>query len=72
MANCRLAYAEALAQNVVGLLVAFIVMKLLNVQTDTVLQIQVTLFILSYIRSYYIRKLFHWLYKRLEHGRHTS
>ena len=66
MESHKLAHLEALTQNVVGLLISFIVMKLLGVDLVTVLYIQVTLFILSYIRSYYIRKLFHWLYMRMK------
>lgn len=61
----KLAHIEALTQNVIGLAIAiaiaFTVMKIVGVQTSHVLTIQVTLFVLSYIRSYYIRRFFNWL-----------
>lgn len=59
-----MAHIEALTQNIVGLLIAFVVMKVIGVETTAVLKIQVSLFILSYIRSYGIRRFFNWLHFR--------
>lgn len=54
-------HAEALTQNIAGLLIAFVVMMSLKIPLHTTLQIQVILFFTSYIRSYTIRRIFNWL-----------
>lgn len=56
-------HLETILQNVIGLLISFIVMKAYGVSTETTLLVQITIFICSYIRSYLIRSYFN---KRLE------
>jgi hypothetical protein len=54
---------EALTQNIVGLLFAFIVLTIFGVAPETSLKIQASLFVVSYIRSYSIRRFYNWLFK---------
>lgn len=54
-------HAEALTQNITGLLIAFVVMMVLGIPLHTTLKIQVILFFTSYIRSYIIRRIFNRL-----------
>jgi uncharacterized membrane protein YGL010W len=49
---------ETIVQNVLGLLIAFIVMKSFGISTETTVMVQVTMFVLSYIRSYCVRYYF--------------
>lgn len=49
---------EAMAQNVVGLVIAFMVMTMFHVPTMQSVKIQVVLFMTSYTRSYLIRRFF--------------
>ena len=54
----RLIHLEALTQNVVGLLIAFVILRLFGLSTEQSLLIQSVFFVTSYIRSYAIRYLF--------------
>lgn len=51
-------HLESLAQNVVGLLVAFIVLTAFGLKPMQSLSIQAILFVTSYVRSYLIRSYF--------------
>ena len=51
-------HAEALTQNVLGLVIAFIILKLWGMSTSESLGLQVVFFIASYIRSYAVRRVF--------------
>jgi hypothetical protein len=51
-------HAEALSQNVFGMLIAFCVMHAFGVHPQQAIPIQVTLFFTSYVRSYLIRNYF--------------
>ena len=51
-------HAEALTQNIVGLLIAFVILKLFGLSTAQSIQIQIVFFFVSYIRSYTIRRIF--------------
>jgi hypothetical protein len=56
-----LSHAEAMTQNLLGLLIAFLVLQFFGVPFFTSLKIQGTLFVLSYIRSYGVRRFFNFL-----------
>lgn len=53
-----LAHIESLAQNVVGLIIAFCILKGFGMSTHDSLVLQAIFFVTSYIRSYTIRRLF--------------
>lgn len=57
-------HAETLAQNVVGQLIAFVVLHAYGIETATGLQLQVTFLIVAYARGYAIRRAFEWLAAR--------
>lgn len=51
-------HAEAMTQNIVGLIIAFLVLHLYGVPMNDSIQIQAILFIASYVRSYTIRRIY--------------
>lgn len=51
-------HAEAMTQNVLGLLIAFIVLTCFGLEPMQSVQIQAILFFLSYARSYCVRYYF--------------
>lgn len=51
-------HAETLTQNVVGLLIGFIILKLWGLTTSESVGLQCIMFVVSYIRSYAIRRYF--------------
>ena len=53
-------HAETIAQNVVGQLFAFAILKLYGIETATTLQLQLTFLAVAYVRGYYIRRFFNW------------
>lgn len=53
-----ISHAETLTQNVLGLVIAFIILKLFGLSTSQSVQIQAVFFFVSYVRSYLIRRLF--------------
>ena len=53
-----ISHAETLTQNVVGLLISFVLLHAFGIPTTKVLAIQVTFFFTSYLRGYVIRRAF--------------
>lgn len=53
-----LPHIEALAQNVIGMIVAFIILKIFGMSFTESVLLQSIFFITSYIRSYTIRRVF--------------
>lgn len=51
-------HAEALTQNIVGMIIAFIILHLFGMSFSDSVGLQATFFVTSYIRSYMIRSLF--------------
>jgi hypothetical protein len=51
-------HAETLTQNMAGLFLAFCVLTFCGVSHSTSFKIQASLFVISYIRSYLIRRVF--------------
>ena len=54
----HLPHIEALTQNVIGMIIAFIILKIFGMSFTESVLLQSIFFITSYIRSYAIRKLF--------------
>lgn len=59
----RMVHLETLTQNIVGLIVAFIILTLWGLPFIESLALQTIFFVTSYIRGYCIRKLFRSLNK---------
>lgn len=59
----RMIHLETLTQNIVGLIVAFIILTLWGLPFYESLALQTIFFVTSYIRGYCIRKLFRSLNK---------
>lgn len=53
-----LPHAEALTQNVLGVIIAFAILYLWGMSMSESIALQCVFFITSYIRSYLVRKLF--------------
>ncbi len=53
-----ISHAEALAQNIIGLLISFVILKLWGLSTSDSLGLQAVFFFTSYLRSYLIRRYF--------------
>lgn len=51
-------HIEALTQNIVGLIIAFIILKLFGMSFTESILLQSIFFVTSYIRSYVIRRIF--------------
>lgn len=53
-----LPHIEALTQNIIGMIVAFIILKIFGMSFTESILLQSIFFITSYIRSYAIRRIF--------------
>ena len=51
-------HAEALTQNILGILIAFLILRAFGIPADTSVQLQAVFFVASYIRSYSVRRFF--------------
>lgn len=56
-----LPHIEALTQNVVGLIIAFCILKAFGMSTEDSIALQMVFFVVSYARSFLIRKLFRYI-----------
>lgn len=56
-----ISHAESMTQNIAGLVIAFIILKLWGMTTSESIGLQCIFFITSYIRSYLIRRAFNKL-----------
>lgn len=54
----KLMHLETVTQNVVGILIGFLILHLWGLPLMESLQLQLVFVVISYIRSYYIRKFF--------------
>lgn len=61
MQSKKHAHLETLTQNVLGLLIAFIILKLYGLSTSQSIQLQIIFFFASYIRSYMVHRFFNYL-----------
>lgn len=53
-----LQHIEVLTQNIVGMMVAFVILYLFGLSFEQSVALQITFFFTSYVRSYIIRNLF--------------
>ena len=53
-----ISHAETLTQNVLGLIISFIILQAFGMTIEQSIQLQLTFFVVSYIRSYLIRRTF--------------
>jgi len=51
-------HAETIVQNVLGLLIAFIILRVHGLSTHDSVQLQIIFFFASYARSYAVRRFF--------------
>ena len=51
-------HAETMAQNIIGLLIGFIVLKSFGLTAYESMQLQTVFFVTSYLRSFLIRRFF--------------
>ncbi|CCH57732.1 hypothetical protein A323_gp24 [Acinetobacter phage AP22] len=51
-------HAETLTQNIVGLLIGFIILKCFGLSASESVQLQAVIFATSYLRSFLIRRFF--------------
>ena len=57
----KLSHLESLTQNILGLLIAFIILKIWGLSTTESVQLQAIFFVTSYLRSYFVRRTFNYL-----------
>ena len=57
-------HAEVLTQNVLGIIIALIILKLWGMSTTESLTLQAIFFVTSYIRGYIVRRFFNSLEER--------
>ena len=57
-------HAETIVQNVLGLLIAFIILRVHGLSTHDSVQLQIIFFFASYARSYAVRRFFNKHEKR--------
>ena len=60
--NKHYAHLETITQNILGIIAGLIILKLFNIPLSDSIQLQVIFFVVSYIRSYYVRRVFSKLY----------
>ncbi len=53
-----ISHAETIVQNVLGLIISFIILKSFGMSTHESIQLQSVFFVVSYIRSYLVRRTF--------------
>ncbi len=59
-----LSHAETIAQNVIGLIISFIILSLWGMSPTESIGLQAIFFVTSYIRSYLIRRYFNHIENR--------
>lgn len=56
--SSKLIHAETITQNILGIIIGFTLLHLFGISAEQSIKIQVTFFIVSYIRSYLVRSFF--------------
>ena len=56
-------HVETLTQNVLGLVIGFIILKCFGMSFHQSVLMQLNFFVASYVRGYCVRKMFNKLYK---------
>lgn len=57
-------HAETLTQNILGLIIAYVILRLWGLSTNESVQLQFIFFVSSYLRSYAVRRAFNYLSSR--------
>lgn len=60
--NRHYAHLETITQNILGIIVGLIILRLFNIPFSNSIKLQVIFFVVSYIRSYCVRRMFSKLY----------
>ena len=58
MQKWYVSHAETLAQNIIGLLVGFVILRCFGLDTLESIHLQAVIFVASYVRGYVIRRCF--------------
>lgn len=53
-----ISHAETITQNVLGLIISFIILRIFGMSVNESIQLQSVFFVVSYIRSYLVRRTF--------------
>lgn len=56
-----MSHGETIAQNVIGLIISFIILRIYGMSTSESIGLQSIFFVTSYVRSYLIRRYFNSL-----------
>ena len=62
LTNKHYAHLETITQNILGIIAGLIILRLFNIPFSDSIQLQAIFFVVSYIRSYCVRRLFSKLY----------
>ena len=62
LTNKHYAHLETITQNILGTIAGLIILRLFNIPFSDSIQLQVMFFVVSYIRSYCVRRMFSKLY----------
>ena len=62
LTNKHYAHLETITQNILGIIAGLIILRLFNIPFSDSIQLQVIFFVVSYIRSYCVRRAFSKLY----------
>ena len=62
LTNKHYAHLETITQNILGIIAGLIILRLFNIPFSDSIQLQVIFFVVSYIRSYCVRRVFSKLY----------
>ena len=62
LTNKHYAHLETITQNILGIIAGLIILRLFNIPFSDSIQLQVIFFVVSYIRSYCVRRMFSKLY----------
>ena len=62
LTNKQYAHLETITQNILGIIAGLIILRLFNIPFSDSIQLQVIFFVVSYIRSYCVRRAFSKLY----------
>ena len=62
MNNNLMIHLETITQNILGIIAGLIILRLFNIPFSDSIQLQVIFFVVSYIRSYCVRRMFSKLY----------
>ena len=62
LTNKHYAHLETITQNILGIIAGLIILRLFNIPFSDSIKLQAIFFVVSYIRSYCVRRMFSKLY----------